>query len=88
MNMDDHGKNFTFMRDFSTNWRLSPSYDLTRSIMPYGERATTINGKGKDITIHALLSYADMFNLDRNKMKNIAEEIETIVHQNLGKYIS
>lgn len=86
-NMDDHGKNFSFMRYLDSNWQLTPAYDLTKSILPYGERSTTINGKGKDIKMDDLLSYANKFNLDRTKMKNIAIEIEERVNSNLKSYL-
>lgn len=86
-NMDDHGKNFAFMRDMKSSWKLTPAYDLTHCIRPYSERSTTVNGKGKDITVDDLLSYTDKFHMDRNHCRIIAEEIRTIVREQLSGYL-
>lgn len=57
-NCDDHTKNFTFLCDDEGSWRLSPAYDLTRNSGVNGERATTVNGKGREITEMDMLEVA------------------------------
>lgn len=86
-NMDDHGKNFTFMRSTDSSWQMTPAYDLTHCIRPYSERSTTVNGKGKDIDIADILSYADKFNMDRKHCIMIAEEIRDTVREQLSTYL-
>ena len=44
-NKDDHAKNFSFLVD-STDWMLSPGFDLTFSAGMRGEHTTAISGHG------------------------------------------
>ncbi len=49
-NRDDHAKNFSFMLDENSSWKLAPAYDLTFSYGPGGEHSTTYLGEGKHPT--------------------------------------
>lgn len=86
-NQDDHGKNFTFMRTLDEDWKLSPAYDLTKCVLPYGERSTTVNRKGKNITDDDLLSYASAFCLPLNELKMELDRIKETVHMELYGYL-
>ena len=66
---------------------LSPAYDLTYSNSIGGEHATTVNGNGKDPGMDDLLAVAQKAKLDTKRMKQIAQEIQEIVHQCLKHYI-
>ncbi len=58
-NQDDHAKNFAFIFDENNNsYRLSPAYDLVRSKTYCNEHMTSVNGKGKDITVDDMLKVA------------------------------
>lgn len=55
-NRDDHAKNFSYVYDERKSaWSLSPAYDLTPNAGMNGERATTVNGKGRMIGADDLL---------------------------------
>lgn len=45
-NRDDHAKNFSYVLDENSRWKLSPAYDLTFSYGPGGEHSTTYLGEG------------------------------------------
>jgi serine/threonine-protein kinase HipA len=75
-NQDDHSKNFSFIFDFATGtWRLSPAYALTSSVGMGGEHATTVNGKGRDITTDDLVALADKFRFPKAASRAIASEV-------------
>jgi len=57
-NRDDHAKNFSFLLDENSDWKLSPAYDLTFSFGPGGEHSTTYLGEGKNPTIEHLKKLA------------------------------
>ena len=79
-NRDDHAKNFSFLYDeVAGRWSLSPAYDLTQNPGTYGERATTVNGKGKGITLDDLLVVGTKAGLKRSWAREIAEGIESKV---------
>jgi serine/threonine-protein kinase HipA len=87
-NNDDHAKNFLFIFDeTSMKWKLSPAFDLTRSDTYFGERSTTVNGKGKNITDDDLLSYCIPFHLDVNRMKGIIDRIRSVTECDLSEYL-
>ncbi|MCK9329836.1 MAG: type II toxin-antitoxin system HipA family toxin [Candidatus Cloacimonetes bacterium] len=88
-NNDDHAKNFLFIFDeASMKWKLSPAFDLTRSDTYFGERSTTVNGKGKNITDDDMLSYCIPFHLDANKMKEIIDRIRSVTEGDLAEYLA
>lgn len=79
-NRDDHAKNFSFLYDeVAGRWSLSPAYDLAQNPGTYGERATTVNGKGKGITLDDLLVVGTKAGLKRSWAREIAEGIESKV---------
>lgn len=56
-------------------WHLSPAYDLTQNPGYMGERATTINGKGKNITVRDLLTVAEKAGLKTSWAETTVQEI-------------
>jgi serine/threonine-protein kinase HipA len=85
-NRDDHSKNFSFLfvesdksNDGTTrgHWQLSPAYDLTNNPGMNGERATTVNGKGKNITEADMLEVAARAGLKRTFAKDVIERAKT-----------
>lgn len=74
-NRDDHAKNFSFLYDADKRWRLSPAYDLTRNSGVMGERATTINGKGKNISVLDMVTVAEETGLNTSWAEKTAREI-------------
>jgi len=57
-NFDDHAKNFAYLMDREGKWSLSPAYDITYSKGAMKSHATTIGGKGLDITRKDVLKIA------------------------------
>lgn len=79
-NRDDHAKNFSFLYDeVAGKWSLSPAYDLTQNPGTYGERATTVNGKGKDIALADLLAVGTKAGLKQSWAREIAEDVRSKV---------
>lgn len=75
-NRDDHAKNFTFLYDdLSQSWTLSPAYDLTRNSGMNGEHATTVNGKGKDISPEDMIEVARRAGIALREARAIIEEV-------------
>lgn len=76
-NQDDHSKNFTFIygTEAPDGWSLSPAYDLTWSTGMRGEHATTVNGKGRDITVEDVVELAVEMGLGRRRSRQVAKEI-------------
>ena len=86
-NLDDHTKNFSFLRK-NNRWQLAPAYDLTYSNTYYGEHTTSVNGKGKGIQENDLLCVGIKAGLKMNQCKDIIKEIKNnikILDQYLGK---
>jgi len=82
-NLDDHSKNFSFIYK-DGKWGISPAYDLTFSGGFNGERATTVNGNGKNPSIADILAVAKKNGINETKAKNICEEVQTAVNKILG----
>lgn len=76
-NRDDHAKNFTFIFDEAHGWRLSPAYDLTENPGMNGERATTVNGKGKDIAVADIVEVASRIGISRTDAMSEIENATT-----------
>lgn len=53
-NRDDHAKNFAFVHDAPTGWKLSPAFDLTFSTGMGGEHTTAVHGQGRPGLEHVL----------------------------------
>ncbi len=76
-NRDDHSKNFSYLYDDNKKeWHLSPAYDLTYSSSFNGEHATTINGKGQNLTLDDILAVAKNIGLKEKFTKDIALDIQ------------
>lgn len=76
-NRDDHGKNFSYIYDeMEKRYKLSPAYDLTYSFSINNEHATTINGKGRDISVGDMLDVAKKSDIDIRFAKNVIKEIQ------------
>lgn len=66
---------------------ISPAYDLTYSNSIGGEHATCVNGNGSNPGMCDLLAVARKVNIDQNKAKKIAEEIQEKVEHDLKYYL-
>ena len=69
-NTDDHNKNFAFLLEENSKWRLAPAYDVTfifntNGTGPNIERRLSIGGKTSEITKADLLDFAK-----QNDIKN------------------
>ncbi|GHT77834.1 toxin HipA [Actinomycetota bacterium] len=62
MNCDDHSKNFSFIADGSSGWRLAPAYDITFAYNPQSrwlkEHLMSVDGKFSDVTTNDFLAFA------------------------------
>lgn len=86
-NRDDHSKNFSFLCDNGI-WKLSPAYDLTYSNSIGGEHATTVNGNGMNPGFDELFEVANKIKFDLNKAHRIANEIKSIVDEELSEFLT
>ncbi|MBQ6503416.1 MAG: type II toxin-antitoxin system HipA family toxin [Flexilinea sp.] len=86
-NQDDHAKNFSWLYE-NGKWRMSPAYDLTYSSSYFGEHATSVSGKGKDIGLRDLYAVAEKFKLSPDFYKPTAEMIREYVNEDLAEIIS
>lgn len=63
VNMDDHTKNFSFVRSESGPWELAPAFDITHSYDPTNEwvrrHLMSVNGNFEDIGLKDLLDVGD-----------------------------
>ena len=84
-NRDDHSRNFSFLYDKKQNaWKLAPAYDLTFSDFLGWEHATCVNGNGRDPSIKDILAVAGQIGVAKVKAKEIAEQIQQAVSEDLG----
>lgn len=72
-NTDDHGKNFAFLYD-GQNWTLAPAFDLTQTVGLW-EHATSVGGKGRDITDVDMIAVATPVGISPSRAKEIIAEI-------------
>lgn len=87
-NRDDHSKNFSYIYDEEhARWELAPAYDLTYSNTYYGEHTTTVNGNGRNPGLADLVAVGEKAGMKKNICKEIAEQIEAMVHNMLGDYL-
>lgn len=80
-NRDDHAKNFSFLYTEENGWRLSPAYDLTTNPGMYGEHATAVEGKGRDIPLADLTHLGVKAGLAEVKARSIATDMQACVHE-------
>ena len=85
-NLDDHSKNFSFLYK-NSKWRVSPAYDLTLSHGINGERATTVNGEGKNPSLADILAVAKKNGIAETKAKEICEEVHETVNRVLSELL-
>jgi len=83
-NRDDHSKNFAFLYEPETGWRLSSAYDLTYSNNTGGEHATTINGNGSNPSIKDLYAVAEATGVSKEIYKYITEKVRDTVSVELS----
>lgn len=79
-NRDDHAKNFSFQL-MNKEWKLSPAYDLLPSDGFNGFHTTTVNGNGEP-TVNDMMIVAEKVGLNKQRSKQIIEEVNTIVKEN------
>lgn len=83
-NQDDHAKNFSFIYDnINKIYKLSPAYDITPGRTYYGEHTTSVNGKGKNITVEDMLNVAIKNKIDLVLSKQIIEKCKNIIKNNI-----
>ena len=75
-NLDDHTKNFSFIRS-GNKWVLAPAYDLTYSDTYFGEHTTSVNGKGKGISEEDLIKVGTDGGLNKKTCKELIDEIRS-----------
>ena len=83
-NKDDHSKNFTFLHVLSCDtWTLSPAYDLTHNAGINGEHATTVNGKGRDISRDDIIAVGKRAGISASKCSSICNEVQEAAYSAL-----
>lgn len=85
-NQDDHAKNFSFLMHDDGAWRLAPAYDLTRSITAANEHATSVNGKGSDISHQDMLHMASEVGISNADANDIIDRVGSVV-ANMAAYM-
>jgi serine/threonine-protein kinase HipA len=86
-NRDDHAKNFAFTCDPATGiWRLSPAFDLTWSPGMGGEHATTVDGKGHDLTSDDLIDCGIRMGLPSRLCRSVAHDVRTATEALVRKW--
>jgi|UPI000376A800 serine/threonine-protein kinase HipA len=86
-NQDDHAKNFSFLMDDAGEWRLSPAYDLTQSILAVNEHTTSVLGKGKAISHPDMLKLAHAIGITTSEANEIIDKVNEVVN-NTSIYMS
>ena len=76
-NKDDHSKNFSFMLDEGSKWKLAPAYDLTKSGGINGGQTAMVNGKASNITDDDLLAEALRIGVSARKTREMIEEVSS-----------
>jgi serine/threonine-protein kinase HipA len=79
-NRDDHAKNFSFQL-INGEWKLSPAYDLLPGDGFNGFHTTAVNNNGEP-TINDMLIVAEKVGLNKQRSKQIIEEVNTLVKEN------
>jgi len=86
-NCDDHTKNFAFVVDKTSAWKLSPAFDVCYTYSPanpwVSHQALSINGKRQNITRNDFMTLAKQMNI--KKANQIIEHVYEIV-QNWEHY--
>lgn len=75
-NMDDHSKNFSFLMEPDGQWKMAPAFDLTPSCGFGGEHATTVNGKGRNISNPDLIAAAASAAIPEKAVREMIADVE------------
>ncbi len=75
-NMDDHAKNFSFLMAPGGQWKMAPAFDLTPSCGFGGEHATTVNGKGRNISDSDLIAAAASAAIPGKAVREMIADVE------------
>ncbi|MBR5229376.1 MAG: type II toxin-antitoxin system HipA family toxin [Firmicutes bacterium] len=87
-NNNDNLKKFAFMYcEKEKGWRLAPAYGLRASTASKGARMLTVNGNGMIPTAEDLAAAGGRVGINKADCSRIIEEVETIVKENLKKYV-
>jgi serine/threonine-protein kinase HipA len=79
-NRDDHAKNFSFiLNDATSQWALSPAYDLTFAHGPGGEHSTSVAGEGRTPGRHHFARLAKQYAISQNEMESMSAEVAAAV---------
>lgn len=78
-NRDDHAKNFAFLFQPETGWRLSPGFDLTFAEGPGGEHTTAVCGEGRSPGTEQFRRVADGAGLGVKEAAHMVEEVREAV---------
>jgi serine/threonine-protein kinase HipA len=84
-NMDDHAKNFAFLMLPDGAWKMAPAFDITPSAGFNGEHATSVNGKGKNITNADLIAAASTVGISAKNVRGMVADVEAAlaaIHKN------
>lgn len=73
-NTDDHAKNFAFLYD--EDWHVAPAFDLTQAVGIW-EHATSVNGKGQNITNGDMLALATKVGIPERHANEIIAEVRS-----------
>jgi serine/threonine-protein kinase HipA len=81
-NCDDHTKNFSFILEQGSRWKLAPAYDICHAYRPGSEwishHALSINGKREQITREDLMKIGR--SIRNKKSEEIIRQINGTVH--------
>jgi serine/threonine-protein kinase HipA len=79
-NRDDHVKNFAFLLDDATSdWTLTPAYDLLYTPGPGGEHAMTLAGEGRNPGRSHVLRLAEQVDVSQREATGILDEVQAAI---------
>ncbi len=80
-NCDDHTKNFAFLMDENSVWKLSPAFDICHAFRPDSEwvsqQSLSVNGRRRNIKKSDLLKVAQQMNV--KKAETIIQQILDVI---------
>ena len=86
-NRDDHAKNFAFLYEPETGWRLAPAYDLTYSNSTGSVHATIVNVNGSNSLIKGLYGVAETIGFLKEMCKRFNEQVHDTVEDELDSIL-
>jgi serine/threonine-protein kinase HipA len=82
-NCDDHTKNFAFVMDENSAWKLSPAYDVCHAYRPaspwVSKQSLSVNGKRENITKDDLLAVAKLLSI--KKAAKMVTQVSEVVNK-------